>query len=263
MSSLLATASPWTNDDSGSTKRRPSTMRKAIKKQSSSDTNEYSDMNEKPDPYSMTEMKGELANPTQFMENYQSLQPNTIQDTQSTNESRGFKIKDLLNKMTFTGENDGSKLGNFNPPPNPSLQNKKEYTPGKSANGELSPSELLPKNNFQPPNRPTFQNTGVASGMGYAAHSSQLGEYNNYKNNYEPAQIVNKPYYSTMGIGSSNYGQLDNKLLEKINYMIHLLEEQQNEKTNNITEEFVLYTFLGIFIIFVVDSFARAGKYVR
>lgn len=269
MSSLLATASPWTNDDLVVTKRRPSTMRKAIKKQSSCDTcdtcdtNEYSNTNEHTHEYSIREMKQEPSNPTQFMENYQNLQPNTIENTQSINESRGFKIKDLLNKMTFSAENDGSKLGNFNPPPNPSLQNKKEYTPGKSANGELSPSELLPKNNFQPPNTPTFQNTGVASGMGYAAHSSQLGEYNNYKTNYEPAQIANKPYYSSMGIGSSNSGNLDNKLLEKINYMIHLLEEQQNEKTNNITEEFVLYTFLGVFIIFVVDSFARAGKYVR
>ena len=45
--------------------------------------------------------------------------------------------------------------------------------------------------------------------------------------------------------------------------MINLLEEQQDEKTNNVTEEVVLYSFLGIFIIFVVDSFARAGKYVR
>ena len=45
--------------------------------------------------------------------------------------------------------------------------------------------------------------------------------------------------------------------------MISLLEEQQDEKTNNVTEEVVLYSFLGIFIIFVVDSFAKVGKYVR
>ena len=56
---------------------------------------------------------------------------------------------------------------------------------------------------------------------------------------------------------------LDNKLLEKINYMIHMLEQQENEKTSNITEEFVLYTLLGVFIIFIVDSFARTGKYIR
>jgi hypothetical protein len=45
--------------------------------------------------------------------------------------------------------------------------------------------------------------------------------------------------------------------------MITLLEDQQDEKTNNVTEEVVLYSFLGIFIIFIVDSFVRVGKYVR
>jgi hypothetical protein len=56
---------------------------------------------------------------------------------------------------------------------------------------------------------------------------------------------------------------LDTKLMEKINYMIHLLEENQSERTNNITEEFILYTFLGVFVIFIVDTFSRTGKYVR
>ena len=45
--------------------------------------------------------------------------------------------------------------------------------------------------------------------------------------------------------------------------MVHLLEEQKDEKTDNVTEELVLYLFLGVFVIFVTDSFARAGKYVR
>ena len=42
-----------------------------------------------------------------------------------------------------------------------------------------------------------------------------------------------------------------------------MLEEQQHEKTANVTEEFVLYTLLGVFVIFTVDVFTRAGKYVR
>jgi hypothetical protein len=45
--------------------------------------------------------------------------------------------------------------------------------------------------------------------------------------------------------------------------MIHLLEEQQDERTNNVTEEVVLYSFLGVFIIFIVDAFSRVGKYTR
>lgn len=52
-------------------------------------------------------------------------------------------------------------------------------------------------------------------------------------------------------------------LSKKINYMIHLLEEQQDIKQSSLTEELVLYCFLGIFIIFLVDSFARVGRYVR
>jgi hypothetical protein len=45
--------------------------------------------------------------------------------------------------------------------------------------------------------------------------------------------------------------------------MIHLLEENKDEKTNTVTEELILYMFLGVFVIFVVDSFAKAGKYTR
>jgi hypothetical protein len=52
-------------------------------------------------------------------------------------------------------------------------------------------------------------------------------------------------------------------LIKKLNYVIHLLEEQKDEKTDNVMEEVVLYSFLGVFMIFIVDSFARVGKYVR
>jgi high-affinity K+ transport system ATPase subunit B len=62
---------------------------------------------------------------------------------------------------------------------------------------------------------------------------------------------------------ASNVAPTQDVLLQKINYMISLLEDQQDEKTNNVTEEVVLYSFLGIFIIFIVDSFAKVGKYVR
>lgn len=66
------------------------------------------------------------------------------------------------------------------------------------------------------------------------------------------------PYYL-----NDSTSQNRDLLIEKLNYMIHLLEEQRDEKVDSITEEVILYSFLGIFIIFIVDSFARAGKYVR
>jgi hypothetical protein len=80
---------------------------------------------------------------------------------------------------------------------------------------------------------------------------------------------ANKMYYKERAMDQSqtnNYSYSNGNndvLLNKINYMINLLEDQQDERTNNVTEEVVLYSFLGIFIIFVVDSFARVGKYTR
>ena len=52
-------------------------------------------------------------------------------------------------------------------------------------------------------------------------------------------------------------------LMQKLNYMIHLLEEKREERVGDVTEQVVLYSFLGVFMIFVVDSFARVGKYRR
>ena len=68
------------------------------------------------------------------------------------------------------------------------------------------------------------------------------------------------PYYDQMS-GSNN--KSNTLLLNKLDYLIQLLEQQQQYKTEGTTEEIVLYLFLGIFIIYVIDSFARAGKYTR
>ena len=46
----------------------------------------------------------------------------------------------------------------------------------------------------------------------------------------------------------------------RLNYIIHLLEDQQNSRTNTTTEELILYSFLGVFTIYIVDSFTRVGR---
>lgn len=71
------------------------------------------------------------------------------------------------------------------------------------------------------------------------------------------------PYFNQGSDDNSPNGVNKDELLTKLNQIIYLLEEQQDEKTGNVTEELILYSFLGIFIIFIVDSFARVGKYVR
>jgi len=87
---------------------------------------------------------------------------------------------------------------------------------------------------------------------------------NNNLSNYDKSYNSNF-YNRTMSNNENNkINDISNKqLLDKLNYAIHLLEEQHNEKTNYITEELILYLFLGIFIIFVLDTFTKASKYIR
>jgi hypothetical protein len=88
----------------------------------------------------------------------------------------------------------------------------------------------------------------------------------NYDNNYT---LNNDELNKHLTINKISHDYIDNnsisnkELLTKINYIIHLLEEQRSEKTSYVTEELILYLFLGVFIIFVLDSFSKASKYVR
>jgi hypothetical protein len=98
----------------------------------------------------------------------------------------------------------------------------------------------------------------------YSNSDVDLYNLSNYAHNYKPQSTaaINTAsgYYSSMGLGKESG---NSKIMERINYMIHMLEEQQHEKTNNITEEFILYVLLGVFTIFIVDSFSNIGKYTR
>jgi hypothetical protein len=80
--------------------------------------------------------------------------------------------------------------------------------------------------------------------------------------NYEHSHIQNNQNQDYKDDLSQKYEKLDGTL-EKLNHIIHLLEQQQDEKTETVTEELILYLFLGFFIIYIIDSFFRAGKYYR
>lgn len=100
-------------------------------------------------------------------------------------------------------------------------------------------------------------------------HRNQNQNQNSYPSSSNNYSNINKMYYPSVNNGyfsqqSTSESHSENDvLIQKLNYMINLLEEKQDEKTNNVTEEIILYSFLGIFIIFIVDSFTRVGKYVR
>jgi len=100
----------------------------------------------------------------------------------------------------------------------------------------------------------------------YATPDSRVDALANYRTIYS-GNTTYQPDYINNGNIKNTSGQNNDILLEKLNYMIYLLEQQQNEKTDNVLEEFILYCFLGVFIIYVIDGFARSGnngvRYVR
>jgi len=79
-----------------------------------------------------------------------------------------------------------------------------------------------------------------------------------YNGNGQMTDHMQGQMQGQMQIGS------ENNLSDKLNYMIHLLEENREEKTSNVVEELILYSFLGVFVIFVLDNFVKIGnKYTR
>lgn len=232
--SLASTASKWTNDDTYTKKRQPSLNRKTIKKPVQ--------------PIQTGEPNSFEGSPKEGFEY------NSIEDVEQMNETRNDRVNKILNTMSLVGENDGDKLADFNPPPKPTIQLKKDLQ-----TGWVKPDEKLPalENPLQMP-APSFSNQQSINP--YVVNTANyLG---NYQQAYDSNSIGYKPYYAKMGLGN-DASSTDSKLMEKLNYMIHLLENQEKEKTDNVTEEFILYTFLGVFVIFVLDSFTRNGKYVR
>jgi len=80
-----------------------------------------------------------------------------------------------------------------------------------------------------------------------------------YNDNYYKQDNSNpKNYINSTPSNISNY-----ELFKKLDNILHLLEEHHEEKSGYITEELILYVFLGVFIIFILDSFVKVGRYTR
>lgn len=227
--SLLSTASPWNSEESN--KKRTPTMRKTIKIR----------------PYA----KDIISEEADESLNYETSSSPTLEKAISDNDERNNRVNTILNQMmNVSPDNDGQNLVDFKPPPMPELNVKKDLEFGKPSDDPIDP----PSHPLQIPIPmiPKVSNQ----------YASSYPNVSNYQTVYE--QSV--PQYLRMDLGENQGAATapsSSKMMEKINYMIHLLENQENEKTANVTEEFILYTFLGVFMIYVVDSFSRAGKYVR
>jgi hypothetical protein len=183
-------------------------------------------------------------------------------------------LDQIHNKSKSDDEDDN--LGDFNPPPKAeSVGVHRTVATEKMSNMSNENNELMFRTLGRAP-QPNYNGGDDLDLNNFVTNYGDNKSVDDYYKKMLPGYIpgknpnmnvsqnnpVNRQYYNpnnNMSHESSN----PDVLIQKLNYMISLLEEQQDEKTNNVTEEVVLYSFLGIFIIFVVDSFARVGKYIR
>jgi len=188
------------------------------------------------------------------------------------------KVNSMLEKIHSNLYNeDNNLLGNypsahentdpilFNPPPKPESMSGYKIASKENKQPNKEPMTTLgnqPQPNYEKDN---FDLNNIQANYGDSRSADEY--YKKMIPNYKDNSALGYGGGHTRSMGSSMASTYENVahdvLIQKLNYMIHLLEEQQDEKTNNVTEEVILYSFLGIFIIFVCDSFERVGKYVR
>jgi hypothetical protein len=185
-----------------------------------------------------------------------------------TNRFDPNKVSSVLKEIHNTTEEDDDEKDVFNPPPKPESMGVMKTTPPKE--GFISPLGRT-VGNAPTPNDSNGDNLDLNDYSNYGDSKSIEEYYKSVLPGYNPQKnYVNTPYYpykeqQNTDINRSsdiNHSSQD-VLMQKLNYVISLLENQQDEKTNHVTEEVILYSFLGIFIIFIADTFVVAGKYTR
>jgi len=103
----------------------------------------------------------------------------------------------------------------------------------------------------------------------YQVHRNVKEEDTELSNFYETEKMDYKPIVKTnqfMLIEDQDKvpaRKIDTDLVQKIDKLMEMMEEQSEIRTSKKNEEIVLYCFLGIFTIYVLDSFASIGKYSR
>ena len=172
---------------------------------------------------------------SEFMSNNENIEKQSHKRKNKTIKKKANpskKAMQFLNSMNEikNDDDDEEDLADFNPPPPAELTSLPVDKKDNNIDSDISPE--------------AFNNIDISE-----------EKIKQYYNNYIP-------YYENTTNVPNIHGSKDD-LMKKLNYMIHLLEENKDEKTNNVTEELILYMFLGVFVIFVVDSFAKAGKYTR
>ena len=150
------------------------------------------------------------------------------------------KVNNAMQAIYNNLDDENNELHDFQMPPPPQSMGVERTIENEQQEGEEGYANL--EENDEVENIKDFNNTYATS----------------YYNQYIPEQNM-QSYQMPVATNTQPTSSIDDKLT----YLINLLEEQKIERTENITEEIILYGFLGVFVIYVVDSCVRVGKYTR
>lgn len=263
--SLAYNASPWISDTpEQQTQKRIPTMRKTIKKMQMPKP-EYM---AKPSPENPGLYSSDISiSSSPYQEEIHNMEdipveiPTNMQSTMQDHEKRQNRVNEILKNMNqqIQIENEGGNLANFRPLEYSAKNTKKSeiIPPTPQIDNDSHWNQMFKGLKPQDSNHPYFESTNLGK-----------------NNDFDQTAVYHRAYDVPSNVSSWSRGNGTNqvgmntandqqRLLDKINYMIHLLEQQQNEKTNNSLEEFVMFSLVGVFIIYVLDSFSRTARYTR
>lgn len=185
---------------------------------------------------------------------------NRTQKRYSKEDYNSEKVNSVLEAIHNTNSQmmDHSSLGDFKPlepPVSVGVENTKINNPNTVNENDDIDLHALKSNYMNEQAANQYYKQFIPN---YGGESSQNKNHNPHTNGGMMHSNV-----THSNVTHSNGMTQNDTLMTKLNYMIHLLEERQDERTNNVTEEVILYSFLGVFMIFIVDSFVKVGKYVR
>jgi len=193
--------------------------------------------------YSLIEQTNNINNESTNNNIHEQRRKNKTLKKRVPSESANENVESMMKHLSSISNDDTEGLADFNPPDKP-----------MSSGVERTKNSVSTVENFQ--SSDDHDDDGDDTEVSQENFQEANGAYaQQYYNQYVP-------YYANASNIKDSAGS-NPEIMEKINYLVNLIEINNDEKVNSITEELVLYCFLGVFIIFIVDSFAKVGKYVR
>lgn len=171
-------------------------------------------------------------------------------------------INSTLHAIHSNSMDDNSFMENFVPPRPPASTASPKLVEGNHCNGNEDKQEGFIQEGFYTQDEQSSEYPGKYEEKPMSKMEQHRQFLNVIKNtvNTTPASLTGQ---ASCPEHYNSFSNEQRELVDKINYMIQLLESQKSEKTEGVIEDVVLYSFLGVFVIFLVESFTKVGKYVR